>query len=548
MKKFTAALLIFMVICSFVINDGVKKSYAIAPALGPAVYYGLGSLIVASGVYAGTSDDLDYLVSDYWNKASSSIKNLWKNTAIYAGTAGYLLVNQSMIEDMTKYLTTDFEVTQAIEECAMPDVTYPSAVSTYMSDKSSVFSLTDGSVMMMKPINRAYDSYNSLYYDQIGFDFLFLSKTFNNSNWEYWRYYLNALSPHCMPGTIPQIWYISSTATSLTFGYSYIEYVNGDVVTGTKTINVAFAAIASLYGQIVNGEWSIDPSGIGTTIAPEDEIKVPCPPIPEIDWPETWLDELEKSLNEADNPFVDDETTIQEGKEEWDWWIDEWGNPYKVRKGEPPRDPQKDKKIGFPIPMPEPNIPDEFPDINNPEETVIEYPPETTSTQNPDGTRTDTTTQTTTTTRRWYDPDTEKWKETTTTTTTTTQQDYDPDGMPIGPPRTVVTTPDGPVKTSPPDKDADKIDWQPLKIGIGAITHKFPFSLPWDIYNSFSQFSGTSWDGEFDINIDTILADWVFTIDLSMWENIISIVKKVELMFFDIGLILATRRLMGGGV
>ena len=518
-KKFTAVILIIMLLIA-----PIKKADAIVPALGPAVYYGLGSLIVASGVYAATNDDVQYLVEDYWNQASDSIKNLWKNTAIYAGTAGYLLVNQSMISDMTKYLIETKGFVPGANSITSPPVPVING-GHYKTIQHSTY----GTISFNVFYHPSYGKYAIQFYSStagiMGITNFYSSQALCESavdsayftiiNNELYAVYLN-------PTNIEQ-WYQDKK-----------NWITG-VISGIDWNGI--------YGYLG------DAAGIGTALDPEAEFKVPCPPVPEIDWPETWLDDLEKALNEADNPFVDDETTIQEGKEEWDWWIDEWGNPYKVRKGEPPRDPQKDKKIGFPIPMPEPNIPDEFPDLNNPEETVIENPPETTSTQNPDGTRTDTTTQTTTTTRRWYDPDTEKWKETTTTTTTTTQQDYDPDGLPIGPPRTVVTTPDGPVKTTDPEKDADRINWDPLKLPLLGLTTKFPFSLPWDLMRGIESLQAEQWDRKFIIPALGPNGLWPeMEIDLSMYDGIAEMTRIVLLIIFDFGLIMATRKLMGGDV
>lgn len=538
-KKFTAVILIIMLLIA-----PIKKADAIAPALGPAIYYGLGSLIVASGVYAGTSDDVQYIVEDYWDQASDSIKNLWKNTAIYAGTAGYLLVNQSMISDMTEYLVEKgfHSGSNTISESSgqipitEPFIFDPSINSVFLNNYSVTFS--DVQVFTG---------------DKMGLNCNIGSETFYLG-----LYAGNVASIEQIHSIQIQIYETGSYLVRITVDSTIRKVSNGQLHRGITVAALGYAEVLSALGiseylltyiEETFRSYIGDAAGVGTALEPEDELKVPCPPMPEIDWPETWLDELEKSLNEADNPFVDDETTIQEGKEEWDWWIDEWGNPYKVRKGEPPRDPQKDRKIGFPIPMPEPDLPWEVPDINNPYETTIENPPETTSTQNPDGTRTDTTTQTTTTTRRWYDPDTEKWKETTTTTTTTTQQDYDPDGLPIGPPRTVVTTPEGPVKTTDPEKDADRINWDPLKLPLLGLTTKFPFSLPWDLMRGIESLQAEQWDRKFIIPALGPNGLWPeMEIDLSMYDGIAEMTRIVLLIIFDFGLIMATRKLMGGDV
>lgn len=540
-RKITAVILIIMLlICP------VQKAEAIAPAIAPAIYWGIGSLIVSSGVYASTNEDLQYLIADYWDNASGNIKNMWRNTAIYAGTAGYLIINHLMISDMNKYLNTSFETNQVIQECIMPDITYPPDIVTWMYEKTPIFSFSDGSVMLMGPTEIEYSSYYEEYYYVIGYDFLFLSSRLAYGTNHYWNRYINALLVSVKYGTIPEIWFIDKTINNLTFGYSY-QGLNGDIITGTRTINVKFADIYDLYGYIVNGEWIVDAAGIGTALAPKDELKVPCPPVPEVEWDPGWINDLEKELNKTGNPDLDAETKIDEGEYEWDWYVDEHGNIYRVKKGEPPKDPQKDRQIGFPVPLPEPNVPDHFPDINNPDETVIDYPPETTSTENPDGTRTDTTTETTTTTRRWYDPTTERWKETTTTTTTTTQQDYDPDGLPLGPPVTTTTTAPPTTTTTTPPTDDDTINFEPLKKLPHFITTRFPFSLPWDLKRGIESLEGSEWDRKF--TIPAIGDYWpAMEIDISMFDNIASMTRVILLIVFDFGLIFATRRLMGGDV
>jgi len=99
--------------------------------------------------------------------------------------------------------------------------------------------------------------------------------------------------------------------------------------------------------------------------------------------------------------------------------------------------------------------------------------------------------------------------------------------------------------------DDSELDWEPLKQGLGSLTKKFPFSLPWDVSELINQFQGAEWDGIIDINIDkvgTFPVEWHFCLDFSMFDDIRVIAKKIELLFFDIGLIYGTRRLMGGGV
>lgn len=104
----------------------------------------------------------------------------------------------------------------------------------------------------------------------------------------------------------------------------------------------------------------------------------------------------------------------------------------------------------------------------------------------------------------------------------------------------------------PPDADegddpftgADEgktIDWDPLK-GIG-LHKKFPFCIPWDIYDSFRVFNvegeAPCWKVEF-------LHDTEFTIDFSIFEPWAVIVRWGILILFNLGLILVTRNLIRG--
>ena len=86
------------------------------------------------------------------------------------------------------------------------------------------------------------------------------------------------------------------------------------------------------------------------------------------------------------------------------------------------------------------------------------------------------------------------------------------------------------------------INLDPLDMSGQTFTNKFPFSLPWDLYNSFSSLetSGVAPDWE----IEFMGAEIDFSLDLV--DDYIPTIKLIELVLFDIGLILATRRLLGG--
>ncbi len=85
------------------------------------------------------------------------------------------------------------------------------------------------------------------------------------------------------------------------------------------------------------------------------------------------------------------------------------------------------------------------------------------------------------------------------------------------------------------------IDWDPLK-GIG-LHKKFPFCIPWDLYNSFRTFNvegeAPRWEVEF-------LGDTEFVIDFVQFEEWARIVRWGVLILFNLGLILITRNIIRG--
>lgn len=83
-----------------------------------------------------------------------------------------------------------------------------------------------------------------------------------------------------------------------------------------------------------------------------------------------------------------------------------------------------------------------------------------------------------------------------------------------------------------------------------SITTKFPFSLPFDIYNIFNIFSESPRAPKFTIPLDftTIGGDvYDIVIDLSEYEWIATIVRWILYAVFLSGLILTTNKLIGRG-
>lgn len=98
------------------------------------------------------------------------------------------------------------------------------------------------------------------------------------------------------------------------------------------------------------------------------------------------------------------------------------------------------------------------------------------------------------------------------------------------------------------DNGDSEINWEPLKINAMKITNKFPFSLPWDIKKSFESLADDGQIPKFKIDLTDTVLNVEYEIDLTMWDNIAKVFRGFILVGFDIGLILLTRRLMGGGV
>lgn len=105
-------------------------------------------------------------------------------------------------------------------------------------------------------------------------------------------------------------------------------------------------------------------------------------------------------------------------------------------------------------------------------------------------------------------------------------------------------------QTVPTDPPADsKINWEPLKVTGTLFTTKFPFSLPWDILRTFQALliddpKMPKWDIKWH---DQILhKDFGFTIDLTSYDRIFKIARNFILVALNVGLIMATRKLVGG--
>jgi hypothetical protein len=522
----------------------VHRGDAVAPAVAPAMYWAIGSLIVATGVYATTDDGLQYLVNDYWNNASSNIKYMWEQTVLYATTAGYLLINSSLVNDMIDYLTNEKSMT--VGENALKEILGEVPI---QYDPDIIYNVEDISINGY-PVSSKLELVN-IDPNEPNIKYQYREVLMCNGVVLYDGTYKWSRPLIQLPTEV-KIW-----GDRLKMNYRRYDPVKNMVLQSHFNIghDVYFDTIRELlnlvtldFNKILGDihDYTADSSGIGTALEPEEELRVPCPPVPEVEWNPDWINDLEKELNRTDNPDIDDETKINEGNHEWDWYVDEHGNIYRVKKGQPPRKPD-DEPIRIPgPPLPIPNIPDDYPTEDEPDITTEHHPPQTTVTEHPDGSRTETTTQTTTTTRRWWDPSSQRWRTTITDTTTTTTVDFAPDGTEIGRTTTTDTQPRGETEETP-QRDDTAIDWEPLRRGLYELTEKFPFCLPWDLMRGIQSLESNQWDRKIEIDVgDGIWPEMI--IDLTIFDEIARIARVVFLIVFDLGLIFATRRLMGGDV
>lgn len=531
--KCTKSILAVLLICGLLVVSVPCRAYAVGPVvLGPAIKYAIGAGIVAGGLYAKSKDDLNYVVNDYWNKASDHIKQQWQSAVIYGTGIGIITINDPLRKSINDYLEENYE--SGINDKLVRGEEH-NAIEGQKYYKEGFW--VNGHDITTR-MEYGYTSSGSETADWI----------FEIDGIRIFRLQNYGGAAHQIKENWVKLWVEGSR---LYCELSLWSVVNPDQ---RSTRYVTFSSLASDLGVstlILRGadlstyEFTGDSLGFGT-VKPDDEVKVPCPPVPASEWLDRWLDELEEELNRTGNPTLDDETSIEEWEDDWDWYLDENGNIYKVKKGEPPKNPN-DEPVRIPgPPLPAPDVPDDYPTEDDPDITIEHHPPETTITEHPDGSRTEITTQTTTTTKTWWDPTAERWRITIEETTTITTVEYGPDGTEIERTTETITQPKG-EREETPQRDDTAINWEPLRRGLYELTEKFPFCLPWDLMRGVQTLESNQWDRKIEIGVgDGIWPEMI--IDLTIFDEIARITRVILLVVFDLGLIFATRRLMGGDV
>lgn len=91
------------------------------------------------------------------------------------------------------------------------------------------------------------------------------------------------------------------------------------------------------------------------------------------------------------------------------------------------------------------------------------------------------------------------------------------------------------------------IDWSPIQHSVDLFTNKFPFSLPWDLYHMVQSFgSGSTTAPVFRIGAHSSLMDFEKDVTFDQFDSFMPSVRIFELITFNVGLLFATRKLLGG--
>lgn len=525
--KRAKSVLAILLICGLLVVSYPSRLSAAAPlALAPAAKYAIGAGIVACGLYAADKDSLNYVINDYWNKASNHVKLQWMNVVTYGTGIGIIILDNPLLSSINNYLDSTYNAGENSFQVNIGDIPYSDDINgkVIFTEIGNIKAVRSGNKVRLYKDGSLVEPYSAA-----GDSVTLYGASNNENNW-----------------TLRFRGYSSSGVPTWDVKYELNYEAGTSGLWGSRTGTSGAWRVSledwTIKGASVVGGAIGDISGFGNATADRPDIKIPCPPVPAENWPDNWIDELEKELNRVGNPTIDDETMIEEWEEEWDWYIDENGNIYKVKKGQPPR-----KQDDEPLRVPGPPLPGpEYPTEDNPDVTIEHYPPITTVEEHSDGSRTETITQTSTITKTWWDPTAKRWRTTIEETTTTTTVDYAPDGTEIGRTTTTTTQPKG-EREETPQRDDTAINWEPLRRALYELTEKFPFCLPWDLMRGIETLEANQWDRQIRINVgDGIWPEMV--IDLTMFDEIARITRVVLLVVFDLGLIYATRRLMGGDV
>lgn len=110
-----------------------------------------------------------------------------------------------------------------------------------------------------------------------------------------------------------------------------------------------------------------------------------------------------------------------------------------------------------------------------------------------------------------------------------------------------------PIDDNPPIENTMPTDWSvPTDVALDFspllfdLKSKFPFSIPWDLKNSISALSVTPQAPKWVIPFDAFGADADLEINFSQFQKLADIVRWGILISFSFGLIILTRKIIGG--
>ena len=96
---------------------------------------------------------------------------------------------------------------------------------------------------------------------------------------------------------------------------------------------------------------------------------------------------------------------------------------------------------------------------------------------------------------------------------------------------------------------SDTINWKPLETSGLLLTTKFPFSLPWDLYKTVKALlieNPTDPIWKVGWHDEILKRDFSFNLDLSKFSAIFKAARVFILVSLNVGLIMGTRKLLGG--
>ncbi len=521
----------------------VRRANAVAPAIPAAVYYAIAATGTACGIYALNKDSLDYMVSDYWNSCGEYIQRQWQWLGEYGYMVGKMTIDGALTKTVIDYLNENYVAGENVVTLP-PTELYDASIGEYYDLES--FSIMGQSMSLGPDVVEIKDSGRAIWSKDI-----MVGSTV-----------IHTLRVSGMGAEQTRLNWIKVMITGTGY-YDYIRfckssYYNPSYPDEEGSFDIPLYEIAYKLGVSVSQlfyEWGEtvtlnmvgDSAGFGSALAPEQEVKVPCPPVPPAEWPDRWIDDLERDLN---NTTAD--RYVETMDDEFDWYIDKDGHIYKKPKGEPPKK-DDDTKLVPPVPLPfdpihpqpgepgpaTPDMPfvpaepcpycppnphplnDPCPNPycpNNPAPQAPPYPATPGDPAEPCP----------------YCPP-------------NPNPNTDPCPNPYCPnnpaPQAPPAIPDAPV---PDDR---YIDFGPLKRVGTLFTWKFPFSLPWDLKRIMQSIAFDGEMPEFEVMLPGFGGEITYTIKIpEEFSFMIPGIRTVFLVGFMVSLLWGTRKLMGGDV